>query len=254
MRKKYFFFDIDGTLTFNRGLSTAPRTMECLDRLRANGHEVFIASGRLQVDAMEMAEKFGIDTLVADGGNSLTLHGEVIYLEPLPRDACIELSEQLERKGIVWGVVMRNEKRRYSPSEHIKEMTSGSFLTNVIDPTFDFHTPPQFMKVFVACPEGEEDRIDFGTLPVVRFNPICIYVEPENKGAGIRRLMDILHAPIEDVVVFGDGTNDVQMFCPEWTSIVMGNAREVLKKKADYITASVEDDGIYKACKHFGWI
>ena len=34
--------------------------------------------------------------------------------------------------------------------------------------------------------------------------------------------------------------------------IAMGNANEVVKAQADYITASVDEDGIVQALKHFG--
>ena len=34
----------------------------------------------------------------------------------------------------------------------------------------------------------------------------------------------------------------------------MENATEELKKVADYITASVSDDGIYKALKYLGYL
>ncbi len=56
------------------------------------------------------------------------------------------------------------------------------------------------------------------------------------------------------VVVFGDGYNDLSMFRPEWLNIAMGNARDELKLEADYITTDCDKDGIYNACKHFKWI
>lgn len=91
-------------------------------------------------------------------------------------------------------------------------------------------------------------------VPHVRYNSDTIFIEPMDKQRGIRYMMDLLNAPIEDVVVFGDGYNDVSMFLPQWTSIAMGNAREVLKQRADYVTTNCDDDGIQKACEHFGWI
>ena len=75
-----------------------------------------------------------------------------------------------------------------------------------------------------------------------------------NKDVGIRFLMDYFHAPYEDAVVFGDGKNDISMFCPSWTSIAMGNAVPALKERADYVTDACDQDGIYHACRHFGWI
>lgn len=67
-------------------------------------------------------------------------------------------------------------------------------------------------------------------------------------------MMDTLHAPYQDVVVFGDGKNDLKMFRPEWTSIAMGNGIEALKRKATFVTKRSDEDGIEYACKHFGWI
>ena len=36
--------------------------------------------------------------------------------------------------------------------------------------------------------------------------------------------------------------------------IAMGNGSPLLKQAADYITDTIENDGVYKACVHFGWI
>ena len=44
------------------------------------------------------------------------------------------------------------------------------------------------------------------------------------------------------------------MFRDEWTSIAMGNAIDELKEKATYVTTPCDQDGIYNACVHFGWI
>ncbi|MGM0213160.1 HAD hydrolase family protein [Enterococcus sp. AZ109] len=66
-------------------------------------------------------------------------------------------------------------------------------------------------------------------------------------------MMAHLGAPLEDVVVFGDDSNDLVMFKEEWFTIAMGNATDELKNKASYVTDTNIDKGIYKACKHFGW-
>ena len=54
--------------------------------------------------------------------------------------------------------------------------------------------------------------------------------------------------------MFGDGTNDLKMFDPAWLSIAMGNARPALKEAADYVTDDCDRDGIWNACRHFGWV
>ena len=76
----------------------------------------------------------------------------------------------------------------------------------------------------------------------------------DDKNVGILHMMKQLQAPIEDVVVFGDDVNDLVMFDKRWTSIAMGNAVPELKEQASFVTKANTDDGIYYACKKFGWI
>ena len=58
----------------------------------------------------------------------------------------------------------------------------------------------------------------------------------------------------KDVIVFGDGINDVKMFEKAPFSIAMGNAVDEVKALASYITSDSDDDGVYLACKYFNWI
>lgn len=46
-------------------------------------------------------------------------------------------------------------------------------------------------------------------------------------------MMDRFCASYQDVIVFGDGYNDLSMFRPDWLNIAMGNGRDALKEKAD---------------------
>ena len=71
----------------------------------------------------------------------------------------------------------------------------------------------------------------------LRFEPEYLMFQPDNKRGGIIKMMEHLNADIKDVVVFGDDYNDMDMFCPEWFSIAMGNACQDLKDIANYVTA-----------------
>ena len=51
MHKKYFFFDIDGTLSTGLTTMMPESAVKALAQLRANGHFTAIATGRLQASA-----------------------------------------------------------------------------------------------------------------------------------------------------------------------------------------------------------
>ena len=55
-------------------------------------------------------------------------------------------------------------------------------------------------------------------------------------------------------LAFGDSMNDYEIIQAVGTGIAMGNADQRLKAVADYVTADIGDDGIYKACVHLGLI
>ena len=52
-------------------------------------------------------------------------------------------------------------------------------------------------------------------------------------------------------MAFGDGGNDIPMLKHVATGIAMGNAEPHVKAVADYVTSSVEEDGISQALKHW---
>lgn len=55
---------------------------------------------------------------------------------------------------------------------------------------------------------------------------------------------------LSDTVAFGDSMNDIEVVQEAGIGVAMGNAVDALKKVADYVTAPIEEDGIYKACEH----
>jgi hydroxymethylpyrimidine pyrophosphatase-like HAD family hydrolase len=58
----------------------------------------------------------------------------------------------------------------------------------------------------------------------------------------------------EEMIAFGDGENDMEMLQFAGIGIAMGNAEKEVKAVADYVTDDIDDDGIWKACRHFGLI
>ena len=72
-----------------------------------------------------------------------------------------------------------------------------------------------------------------------------------DKANGIRAIAEHLGINISETMAFGDGGNDLTMLRAAGVGVAMGNALDEVKAHADYITSSVDEDGITNALKHF---
>jgi hydroxymethylpyrimidine pyrophosphatase-like HAD family hydrolase len=68
---------------------------------------------------------------------------------------------------------------------------------------------------------------------------------------GIQRYLEMIGVTQEEIIAFGDGHNDAEMLRFAGIGVAMGNAEDDTKAVADFVTADIDDDGIYKALKHF---
>ena len=75
-----------------------------------------------------------------------------------------------------------------------------------------------------------------------------------NKGSAIIRVVQMLGMDMNDTYGFGDSGNDVEMLETCAVGTAMGNASDDVKQKADCVTDTVENDGVYKAMKAYGLI
>lgn len=253
MNKKYLFFDIDGTLTtHNPGGIILDSTLKALDMLRKNGHFTAIATGRAQILSRDFAAQAHINNIVSDGGNGITLNGKLLGIEPLNKTKALAIIDEALKKNISFAISIDNTTNLYS-RKNTFDLTH--FYNIIEDPHFDFYKTEKIFKIFLSMTEEEEKHFaGIYDLGYMKYHDNSIIIEPDDKFSGIEKMMKLLNAPVEDVVVFGDGLNDYSMFQKAPMSIAMGNAIDKLKEIATYVTNDSNEHGIFNACKHFGWI
>ena len=65
-----------------------------------------------------------------------------------------------------------------------------------------------------------------------------------SKGKALQFIANHFGVPIENTVAIGDNLNDLSMFDIAGMSIAMGNAEEIVKEQATYVTKNYNENGV----------
>jgi Cof subfamily protein (haloacid dehalogenase superfamily) len=90
-------------------------------------------------------------------------------------------------------------------------------------------------------------------LTTTRWHPGFLDAMPPNGGkdTGIGKVLEHLGLTPEQAMAFGDGENDISMLEYAGIGVAMGNSSDKVKASADYVTSTVDEDGIARAVEHF---
>lgn len=247
MDGKLIFFDIDGTL-LDHDKKLPDSTIEAIEQLKQKGHYVAIATGRGPFMFKDICQQLSIDSFVSFNGQYVEWQGKTLFKNPIQAQALSELTEfALSREHPL--VYMDVNTMRSSSDYHVHIAESLGSL-NMDHP----ETDPQYFRgkdiyqTLVFCTEEEEAPYieKFPELKFVRWHPFSTDVIPTggSKANGIDKVIQKLGVDKEDVYAFGDYLNDIEMLEFVGTGIAMGNAPDLVKRAADYVTKDVDQDGI----------
>lgn len=257
--KKYIFFDIDGTLTsFTERDYISESTQVAIEKLKRKGHFVALATGRARFLTDDISQRVGINNIVCEGGNGIVIDGKLISYRKVNQDSAKNIIKQCEELGLGWAVSLSDDERMYT--KHIEIMKKFGFFKGFVnlvdDENLDYTTFDSVRRILV---EKTDDRfyqikgIDEIGCMVYKDN-LFAFVEPDDKYIGIEQMVKSEGGNPEDIIVFGDGLNDMKMFEKAPYSVAMGNSIDELKAIASYVTDDSNSDGIYNACRYLNLI
>ena len=195
MSKKYFFFDIDGTLTDRSTGLIVPSALDALQKLRAAGHFVAINTGRAHYKARKFFDRYGFDNMVCNGGMGIVIDKKLVENRPLDYEKALWLYHYCVDNGI--GVLAACED---SQKVFAKDFTFYDQIgprreptTYIIDPDFDPENFGVIYKLYTATTEEKRKSLPFPEeLGYVNFEPDYTIVQHDDKRAGIYRMLELL--------------------------------------------------------------
>lgn len=259
--KSALFFDVDGTL-MGDGRYVPESTKAAIKKAREKGHYVFINSGRILPLARYIKNYVECDGLLCGCGTDLYIGDKNIYSFELPEDILDEVREECRKdRG---DLVLEGPKGvAFAPWIRINEVVWLLDLVKDQDAlwTGDFYDRSYVANKFCMQYDKETDLGSFRVFAEKYFDVIersgdfyeCV-PKGHGKAYAVKKIMEILDILKENIYVFGDSTNDLDMIRFAEHSVVMGKHDKELEPYAEFITRDLEDDGIEYAMKHYGLI
>ena len=255
---KIIFFDIDDTLR-NSKTGFIPSTIPtAFKQLRDKGILTGIATGRGIFGVVPEIKALKPDFFVTLNGAYIEdKKGNVIYSNKIAKDKVEEYITWTKEVGIDYGLVGSHAAKLSRRTEMISQAIDPIYPDLEVDP--DFYQTEDIYQMWTFEEQGDDlvlpDTLA-STLRMVRWHEHSSDVVPisGSKAAGVAKVVDQLGLKPENVMVFGDGLNDLELFDYAGISVAMGVSHDKIKEKADYITKTLEEDGIFDALEGFGMV
>ncbi len=269
MKYKLFVTDMDGTL-LNSKSELSEENKRALLSLHERGIHLAIATGRIFTTAKVYAKHLGIVTpiICSNGAIAKNLeNGKTIYSNPMDKETCMKVVDICKENNIdfyfysedtifcehmtdrllyfsEWGKTLDEEDR-------IKlEIVNDS--KKIIEKETIYKFGIQDDDIDLLNKVGE---IINNSLEVSTFKSWSNLLDIMNKGVSKANAVDSLAKSLgikrEEVVTIGDNENDMSMIEYAGVGIAMGNAIDMVKEVADYITDTNDNNGVAKAIDKF---
>lgn len=251
MRKKYkhkykaVFCDVDGTLVSNKFDGKLTKKVQDSILKAKNKISVGIATGRALERVTFLFDELGLKNPCIINGGAQIVHPvsrKILWENTiLPQDLRNITSIVNRIQGKVW-VVDNDKEKLFSSHMSIKKPISF-FIPKI-----------QEKKADMIIRKLSTSRT-LALTKVVAYKKGCIalhitHVNATKKHASIK-LAEILNLNRHDIIGVGDGHNDYPLFKACGLRVAVENAVPGLKKIADYVAPSVNDDGVAHVIEKF---
>lgn len=254
---KALFFDIDGTLVSFKTHVIPSSTVDAINQVKEKGIKVFISTGRPKAIINNIGS-LTFDGFITMNGAYCFVGEEVIYKNSISDDDVGTLVRYVKKKSLT--SIFVKEKKMFIANPgwisdefsvtldipHVTPIEVDEIPGSEIFQISPFITPAQENKLMPQIPHCEAGRWHPSFTDIV--------ARGNGKDRGIDEIIKHFGFSIEETMAFGDGGNDIAMLKHAGIGVAMGNSADDVKKAADYVTDSVDNDGIAKALKYFDLI
>lgn len=268
---KIIFLDADGTLLHHEGFIPQSALQAC-QLAQRNGHKIVLCTGRQKVEVYGDMLKLDYDGMITGSGAHVEVNHQLLeertfskeqlqvlleYMHKNDIDAIFETTEGLVGNQKTYDhldQMIQKQCKHLSPELFAKHgLVQVQHNLKVTDAILEYPVNKiSFLESDISYQEIYDAlHRQFDLVPAT-FAPFGkesgeISEKTITKATGMQSILNYFDRSAEDAIAIGDGFNDLCMFEVAKTSVAMGNAPIEVQKKADRVTTSLDNNGIYNA-------
>lgn len=273
MKYKLVCIDIDGTL-LDKNSRISKTTKEIIKRVHDQGVHIVVSTGRMYTDAAYYSGLIGVKSpVIASNGAFIKEpdHDHIIYQRALGENLSLKILAVFRKYGIkpsyctpdkyyygnilfkIWYLAAKLWGRR---SNRIDSEYVGSWTCwrNILHREKDHIVKCEIIHRNVYLLEKLINELrNMNELEIARSSKYNIEINRKgvSKGKAVEFLAKLYKLNRDEIIAIGDSENDISMLEYAGLGIAMGNALDIVKQKADYVTDSNDDEGAAKAISKF---
>lgn len=262
---KIIAFDIDGT-TINRLRNVTSKTLRTLKSLKEAGFILVPTTGRCYNEMPKCFKDCDLcDFAITSNGAIITdiSSGTILFQNEIPMEVVYPILKSINTRE--WMISVHKNQEVYDTSNTLRYLRRILFHKDLkVAPKIEnldyFLKDTRSVEKLQLTTRSHQDMDRFVKLIKTETNlemPISRgrYIEITNQGvhklSGVSWLCNHLGTTLESVIAIGDDMNDLELISSAGIGIAMGNANELVKSHADFITKTNRNNGFYIAMKKY---
>ena len=238
--------DSDGTLRHSDG-SISTRTKKIIEKLVIKGNIVTICTARPRYHTLKISEEVGINGfLISSNGTEVydNLNNEIIYSAYLSPKYCKKIC--IRAIFVCDNIEYATQFIRNDSQLLLNENNIDNMLAKNIKQIMIIGNDKEKIKKYKSKVEKYNLNIIDTSNDAKEEIWFSIISNKASKGIALKKLAEHLSIPMCKTVAIGNDNNDLSMIQVARVGVAVENATDELKKEANYITDSNDDDGVAK--------
>lgn len=259
-----FATDMDGTFLNSQNDYDRQQFKVLFDQLTKEGKKIVAISGNQYYQIKSFFEDYANQmTIVSENGAYIVENGKLLKSSPLDANIVHTVIDYLEDMDLSLQAIVCGQTSAYILEQAQKadkemfscyytkllELSSFRNLPNDAILKFSFNTSVDETQAIV---DALNHKLGKSVRAVETGNGnVDIISKDVNKGTAMAYLLDKWKLDSNQMLVFGDSNNDLEMLELTDNSYAMLNANEEVKRVANFVTSSNDDNGVLKVIEKF---